>query len=78
MVTTIKRTYMTVTNDGRSSEKTLFDVRCLSTDLKPPNATNGSTLIEMDTGKKYMFDGESVDWVEIDSNLLIAAEGVYF
>lgn len=45
--------------------KTIADVRCLSTDDKPLNVTNGSTCFEIDTGKIYMFDGENKQWHEI-------------
>lgn len=41
-----------------------YDVRCLSTDEKPvDNIRNGSTLIEIDTGVKYLFDADSKTWV---------------
>jgi hypothetical protein len=40
------------------------DVRCLSTDSKPTNVLNGSTLTEIDTGKRFMFDGGSKQWHE--------------
>ena len=36
---------------------------CLSTDEKPTEGIyNGSELIEMDTGTRYMFDAESGTW----------------
>ena len=42
------------------------DVRCLSTDTKPlTGIKNGSTLIEIDTGKKYLFDALSKAWNEV-------------
>lgn len=38
---------------------------CLSTDEKPiENIGNGSTLLEMDTGKIFMFDEENQIWKE--------------
>lgn len=37
---------------------------CLSTDTKPINVANGSSLIEMDTGKVYFFDAENGEWRE--------------
>ena len=44
---------------------TIFRVRCLSTDTKPTSGmTNGSTLVEIDTGKKYMFNVDSEDWID--------------
>lgn len=35
---------------------------CLSTDEKPLNMANGSTLLEMDTGTIYAFDAENQQW----------------
>ena len=32
---------------------------CLSTDEKPTDVANGSTMTETDTGDVYMFDGTS-------------------
>lgn len=38
---------------------------CLSSDSKPTeNLINGSTLLEMDTGKVYMFDEANEQWRE--------------
>lgn len=38
---------------------------CLSTDTKPTTGIeNGSTLLEMDTSKLYMFDSVGGDWKE--------------
>lgn len=43
----------------------IHDVRCLSTDEKPTEGiNNGSELIEMDTGKIYLFDKENETWRE--------------
>ena len=36
----------------------------LSTDTKPLNVGNGSTLKEIDTGKEYMFDAAGKEWYE--------------
>lgn len=37
----------------------------LSTDEKPTEGiSNGSSFIEMDTGKTYFFDEESSSWIE--------------
>ena len=44
--------------------KTYNDVRCLSTDTKPTDVRNGSTCLEMDTGKTYMYDASTGTWVE--------------
>ena len=37
---------------------------CLSTDNKPMQYANGSKLIEMDTGKLYVFDEANKTWRE--------------
>ena len=37
---------------------------CLSTDLKPMDVDNGKQIIEMDTGKTFMFDEENKRWLE--------------
>ena len=57
MVTVLRHTYYGVW---------VHDVRCLSTDTKPTDGIhNGSTLLEMDTGKMYMFDKDNEQWREI-------------
>ena len=39
---------------------------CLSTDTKPTTGiANGSTCIEMNTGKKFMFNEDAGEWVEV-------------
>ena len=44
----------------------IHEVRCLSTDEKPTEGiSNGSELIEMDTGKLYMFDKDNETWREL-------------
>lgn len=37
---------------------------CLSTDTKPTDVANGSILLEIDTSKLFMFDGDSKTWKE--------------
>lgn len=40
----------------------------LSTDIKPvDNVPNGSTLYEMDTGEKYVFDITSKNWIRMNT-----------
>ena len=41
------------------------DIRGLSTDTKPTNYPNGSTFVEMDTGKVFIFDTENEEWKEL-------------
>ena len=49
----------------------IFELRGKSSDAKPVGffdsalVGNGSTFIEMDTGKVYMFDGENQGWEEL-------------
>lgn len=44
------------------------DVRCLSTDQKPiDNINNGSVCLEIDTGTRYAFDAENLEWCELPS-----------
>lgn len=62
-----------VTYESRvvATGKDEFDVRCLSTDTKPTGThdgreiANGSTLMEIDTGKVYMYDEDGDTWDEI-------------
>ena len=43
----------------------LLEGHGLSTDTKPTEGVaNGSTLIEMDTGKVYMFNEAGEEWLE--------------
>ena len=54
------------------------EVRCKSTDQKPTKVRNGSVCIEVDTGKKFLFDGDSKQWTEISSSVIATATGVEF
>lgn len=52
------------------SEKTNVELRGLSTDEKPVKIgeqiiENGSTFIEIDTGKIYFYDLENEEWMEV-------------
>ena len=48
---------------GNKQYEIVHDVRCLSTDTKPTTGiSNGSTLLEIDTGDVYIFDGEGKTW----------------
>lgn len=39
---------------------------CLSTDTKPTAGwANGSTMLEIDTGKVFVFDAENATWREL-------------
>ena len=47
--------------------KYAYDVRCRSTDTKPTEGIpNGSTCIEIDTGKLFLFDATSGEWCDTD------------
>ena len=63
MISTFKTDYIKINKDG---EKRGVELRGLSTDTKPTeNIDNGSTYIEIDTGKIYLYDGENQQWKEI-------------
>lgn len=67
MITIIKERKKVI---RQSSGHILVEIRCLSTDEKPTtcyNETieNGSKLIEIDTGKMYLFDLENEQWREV-------------
>lgn len=50
-------------------DKVYIESVCLSTDSKPTTGiANGSTCIEMNTGKKFMFNEDSGEWVEVPSS----------
>lgn len=55
---------VTPANDGELTVNTALDLRGLSTDPKPTNVPNGSTVWEMDTGKIFAFDKENNLWRE--------------
>ena len=50
----------------QSSEIGYIEVACLSTDTKPTDdyIQNGSRLIEMDTGKVFLYDAQGKIWRE--------------
>ena len=48
------------------NEKSYIEAAGLSTDTKPTEGiANGSCLIEMDTGKVFMFNETASEWVEV-------------
>lgn len=44
----------------------VVEYRGLSTDTKPTDATNGSSFLEIDSGKKYAYDAENESWIECE------------
>lgn len=56
----------TVIDFRQDGEIIRVDGKCLSTDAKPTNVANGSSLIEMDTGTVYLFDENSKQWIPFD------------
>ena len=46
------------------TRKAYIEGSCLSTDAKTTDVTNGSILLEMDTGKVYMYDETGNTWRE--------------
>ena len=63
MITVFKKN-ATVIIDGISHNAEVHEVRCLSTDTKPTNVTNGSHCLEIDTGDEYLFNGTANEWEE--------------
>lgn len=63
--------YETKNAKGEGEEKkTIMELRGLSTDTKPTEIQNtvidnGSTFIEIDTGKVFIYDLENEEWKEI-------------
>lgn len=56
-----------VTNayDGEVTMNTGWDLRGLSTDQKPTDCPNGSTFLEMNTGKVFVFNKTGNQWIEL-------------
>ena len=50
----------------QTSDTKYFEGACLSSDTKPTgdHIQNGSKLIEMDTGKVFMYDAQGKVWRE--------------
>lgn len=58
-------TMITNAYDGEVTINTGWDLRGLSTDSKPTDCPNGSTYLEMNTGKVYIFDKTNTQWREL-------------
>ncbi len=73
---------MITTYIHRTETLQMHDFRGLSTDSKPTSGVpNGSTFIEIDTGKGYLYDIASNEWHEIpegSSVVINPASGVSF
>lgn len=73
---------MVSVNTYKNSVNPWWDVRCRSTDYKPMDGVpNGSTCIEIDTGKGFLFDAVEDKWHEIpagSSVVINPATGVEF
>lgn len=64
MFSAIDRTFVT----GNQQDQ-VKKYACLSTDSKPTTGIrNGSSVIEMDTGKTYLFDEDGGEWVELPNS----------
>ena len=60
-------TYDKVVIDFRQDgEISRVEGKCLSTDEKPSDVGNGSSLIEMDTGTVYFFDENAKQWIPFE------------
>lgn len=55
---------ITLESEVYVGNKRKIDGVCKSTDSKPTDIINGSTLLEMDTSKLYFFDEASGVWRE--------------
>lgn len=56
---------VTNASDGDVTITTGWDLRGLSSDTKPTNCPNGTTFLEMNTGKVFAFDGAAKQWYEL-------------
>lgn len=65
MVTMSKDAVFVANQNGANTLVGDVEFRGLSTDTKPTdNVINGSSFIEIDTGKIYFFDAIGVQWLE--------------
>lgn len=67
MISIYKKDNVIVKSEGDVKE---LELRGLSTDTKPTKVNNrdvinGSTFIEIDTGKIYIFDKDNQEWKEV-------------
>lgn len=67
MISIYKKDDVTVKSEGDVKE---LEIRGLSTDTKPTKVNNrsiinGSTFIEIDTGKLFIYDLENEQWKEV-------------
>lgn len=58
---------------SKSKQRSLYF--CLAADAKPSAAGNGDALIEMDTGKAYLYDAENSTWRNIGGETGAAVVG---
>lgn len=66
MITMSKDAVFIANQNGANTLVGDVEYRGLSTDAKPTdNVINGSSFIEIDTGKVYLFDAAGVTWNEI-------------
>lgn len=70
---------MVTTIIHRDDYNKVYDLRGLSSDNKPTNVPNGSTFVEMNTSKGYIFDEANSTWHELSGGVSInVATGVLF
>lgn len=70
MITISKQDY---TRNDTNKNTIMVELRGLSLDDKPTtiddvNIANGSTFIEIDTGKIYMYDLQNTQWLELGAD----------
>lgn len=56
---------VTNASDGEMTRTSGWDFRGLSSDTKPTDCPNGSTFLEMNTGKVFAFDETGKQWLEL-------------
>lgn len=72
---TVREVNTVISETEGAGSKYLVRLDGKSTDEKPVGRyktvgriSNGSTFFEMDTGKKYMYDGDAGEWIEVSGS----------
>lgn len=61
MITIIKQ----VSGIDTDTDRAIVDMTGLSNDTKPTNVGNGSSFVEIDTSRVFMFDETGDRWIEM-------------
>lgn len=72
---TVREAHPVLGISDRNGTRYLVRMDGRSTDEKPDgwheavgHISNGSTFFEMDTGKRYMYDGDAGEWVKVSGS----------